>query len=311
MRARLAALPRWVYFALLLGLAAVVLQQYSTWTTPAAVRRAAQGLDGSSAYADPSAPGVIDLARARQVIGDRPILVAVLPPNTGSRIYKLCEQVVQRHPGNVALVYQGSKSSAICKGDDFPKPTTATDADQWLEVLIITTDYSSSLRTSSDTTDHTPDVEEFVLAFDAAVNKDYADGIPRRSTSASTAVWWQVVTELLGLVLGVVLAVGVLRLLAVRTLTVLGQRRTRRLHALEQQARLSRVADTVLEPVARTKGKRAEELATAAGRYVGALTAFEAARTEDDRAAVDVQLSELERTLQLPTSHTRTAVARP
>ncbi|ASO22009.1 hypothetical protein FHR81_004983 [Actinoalloteichus hoggarensis] len=291
-------IPWWLRFGLLVGLALVAWQQFDHWTTPEALRRASAQLGGTAAVVDPAEPGVLDVDRVRQVVGDRPILVAVLPEDTAENTYALCVEVVDRHPANLALVYQGTSGPAVCRGTAFPEPTTeGLSARDWLETLIVYARRSSEFRVDLDARDRTPQIEEFVLAFDAAVAKHYADGVERRVATPAPAQWWLVALGSAGLVLGVVAGFAILRLLGGRLASIASARRELRGTRMRQRTRLARLADLVSAEPPRPSASAAERRAEVAADYVRTLGRFESASTAADHREVETMLARMEQAM--------------
>jgi hypothetical protein len=278
---------------LVVALVAVVVQFVALWTFDAGARRAVDGLYADSVSVDPAVPGVLDVERARQVIGDRPIVAAVLPPSEDT--FDRCEDVVARHDDVVAIVWTGTDGSAVCVGDGFGDPDLVEKtAVAWLEVVILDAKYSSQYRVDDALSDRTPQLEELVLAFDAAVPDAYSDGVSRRALSASPQVGLEITLRLLAAAAAVVIGFVALRLLVLRLVAARAQRRARRTRRLEQLARTARLADAVLAEHP-DDPRRARARADAAGRYVLVLAAVEAARDEAALDTADAELTALER----------------
>lgn len=292
-------LPGWVYVAVLVGLGLFAYQQYSYWSIPASARAAGAGLRASAAYADPDEPGVIDLARARQVIGDRPILVAVLPAQYPARDLDACLDVAGQHPKNVVVAYKGAHSPTLCAGSQFPSPTTDDlSASEWIFRTAIQTQYSSRYRVSETGRSRTAEVEELVLAFDAQVQEDYADGVPTREADPDPVVWWRVMLQLAGLI---ILAVGVfagVRAAANRIVRNQTARAALRARRLDLQQELSEAASEVMVFDPNERPERARLRASTAEHYLQTLTAFEAARTQEELDAAQTDFAELANSVQ-------------
>lgn len=289
---------RWLVLAL--ALAAAAGQFVVSWTFDDGARRAVDALHSDSVWIEPGSPAVLDAGRARQVIGDRPIVAAVLPPSEDT--FDRCEDVVARHDDVVAFVWTAPGRSAICVGDGFPDPDLGEQADRtavdWLERVILDARFSSRYRVDEALPDRTAQLEELVLAFDAAVPDAYADGVDRRELSASPQVGLEIAVRLLATAAAVVVGFVVLRLVVLRVVAGRARHRSLRTRRLEQLARTARLADAVL---AEQPGdpRRARARADAAGRYVLVLAGVEAARDEPALDAADAELSALERTLRV------------
>ncbi len=121
-------IPVWARMAILVALAFFAYQQYGYWSIPATGRAAGAGLRASAAYADPTEPDVIDLARARQVIGDRPILMAVLPAGYPKRALAACEDVAKQHPKTWSSPTRALRRRRSALVRDFPAPPPRASA---------------------------------------------------------------------------------------------------------------------------------------------------------------------------------------
>ncbi|GAA2555897.1 hypothetical protein [Pseudonocardia hydrocarbonoxydans] len=290
---------RWLVLAQ--ALAAAAIEFVVSWTFDDGARRDVDALHSDSVWIEPGSPAVLDAGRARQVIGDRPIVAAVLPPSEDT--FDRCEDVVARHDDVVAFVWTAPDRSAICVGDGFPDPDLGEQADRrtavdWLERVILDARFSSRYRVDEALPDRTAQLEELVLAFDAAVPDAYADGVDRRELSASPQVGLEIAVRLLATVAAVVVGFVVLRLAVLRVAAGRARRRSLRTRRLEQLARTARLADAVLAEQPDDPG-RARARADAAGRYVLVLAGVEAARDEPALDAADAELTALERTLRV------------
>ncbi|MDQ2722098.1 MAG: hypothetical protein M3Y19_02135 [Actinomycetota bacterium] len=282
-----------------MGLALFGYQQYGYWSIPAPARAAGAALRGGAAYADPREPGVVDLARARQVLGDRPIMVAVLPADYPGSDLDACGDVAKQHSANLAMTYRGAGDPTVCAGSKFPAPQTKSeDTDQWVFSLAIETDYAAQYRVSAESRAHTPEVEELVLAFDAAVRSDYPDGVPVRQTSPDPLVWWRVILELAGLVLLTVAVFAALRYASRKLIAVRATRAALRVRRLELTQELSKAAAEVMAEVPHESTSKARLRADAAEQYVHALSAFEAAGTATELDAAQPQFAALAATIE-------------
>ncbi|GAB2913881.1 hypothetical protein GCM10027047_09790 [Rhodococcus aerolatus] len=285
-------------------------------TTPAVVRDAAATLRTTSVVADD--PAVLDAARVRQVIGDRPVVVAGLPAALGEEDRDArgdaCHAVVRAVPEALAVVYTGSAGPYLCTGDDFPPPDEGVEnalgstTDNWVFRLSIAADAASRFRTTPDDPDRTPEVEELVLAFDAAVTEDMADGVPRREPAASATSTAVTLATLAGLVAAVVALLLGAQLGLARVRARRAAARSRRVRRLELESGLAAVAVAVLragDDLAAAASTRAgadpRALAAAraradvAGRYVLALADVEAAATEAELDAAQRTVATLRR----------------
>src|SRR5699024_4351405 len=96
-----------VVVAIAVGLG-LFLWVYQPWDLPSErAEEIVYGLRESPVYADPGAPDIVDVERARQVIGDRAIVAAVsdtrpLPESDHANgpDYALCEDIAELTPTN-------------------------------------------------------------------------------------------------------------------------------------------------------------------------------------------------------------------
>lgn len=237
-------------------LASGLLLYFSVATAPAREPTVADHLRYTSVHVAPGADGELDATRTREVIGLRPIVVAV-----GDDVR--CADIVTALPDVIAIVLPGPD---ICGGAD------ARGHDASL---------AAKVRGAPDV------VAAYVRAYDARFDGDP----PRRDPPATETTGpdaRQVVTlaaAALFAAMFVLTAVFVIRF-GLRDQQE-HEDRIRNWRA-RGDARLNRLADRVL----RFDGTGGGETAK---RYVLALRAFEAAATERDRVAVDGTLTELER----------------
>lgn len=273
------------------------------------VRTIAEGLRTTSVYEAPGSPGKIDAARARQLIGDRPIVLVLLdttplpPPEDGysQPHYDLCKQVADVVSTSLVILYgtvDGEYKPAYCPGPDFSNPQNPVDAENYDFPLIAKAEVAWQYRATED--DLFPQVEEFVFAFDEQAAQDYPGGVPRRAPvippppSPDTVQTWQIVLSVGGILLGTIALFVALRLVG----QVVARRSARdaetRNRGEATSARLNRLADTILHPPPPKDAADARRQADLAGRYVLVLGEFEAARTRARLAEVNANLTELE-----------------
>lgn len=289
-------------WTVVIGLALVVavlvpLVRYAL--APPETHQAAAGLRDSVVYVAPGAEGVLDEDRVRQVIGDRPIVVAVLAASYTGDHLDACEHLARRMDRTIVLAYLASEPGgypAYCPTARFPEPqvTEGMDSlevdavDNWLWRVARVAQQASRFRVDDRQVERTPEIEEYVLAFDALAVREYPDGVPTRDAGADPLTWLSVAGRLLA-VLAVVGAVSVaLRLAATHVGGRLARRRELRHRRLALDARLSEVAGRVLrvEPGPQD-GRRVRRQAELAERYLAALAAFEAAHTPDELDAAE------------------------
>lgn len=307
--------PRWlvvaVGVALLLGYGTFGRAVDGSPPVTDQVRAIAEGLRTTSVYEAPGSPGKIDAARARQLIGDRPIVLVLLDtkplpqPSEDSYSqphYDLCKQVADVVSTSLVILYgtvDGEYKPAYCPGPDFSNPQNPVDAENYDFPLIAKAEVAWQYRVTED--DLFPQVEEFVFAFDEQAAQDYPGGVPRRAPvippppSPDTLQAWQIVLSLVGLVLGTIALFVALRVVG----QVVARRGARdaatRNRSEATSARLNRLADTILHPPPPKDAADARRQADLAGRYVLVLGEFEAARTRARLAEVNERLTDLEK----------------
>ncbi|RSM64647.1 hypothetical protein DMH04_50930 [Kibdelosporangium aridum] len=284
-------IPRWIVGGLLVGVIACVALLRSQVTTSERVRAIVEGFRHSSVYVEPGAPGIVNADRVRQVLGDRPIVVAILSnepmPSSGEELtspgQQMCDDVAKLVPTNLVIVY-GSEprdgyNPSFCVGPQFNNAANpVTDEARFGFVLIAKAETAWKYRVSP--TNLTPQVEEYVLAFDAQAAEAYPKTVPRRGAVPDELATGEIVLSLGGIVAACVALFFLLHLLAL----TLGRRRPRARRQLEMGARLSKVGEYVLS--ADPKGADQAEVAR---KYVLALQGHESG------ANVANQVEELER----------------
>ncbi|MFC0110042.1 hypothetical protein [Kibdelosporangium aridum] len=282
--------PRWIVGGLLVGVIACVALLRTQFATSEQARTIVEGFRHGSVYVEPGEPGIVNADRVRQVLGDRPIVVAILadrqlPPSgeeLSSSLQKLCDDVADLVPTNLVVLYgnepRDGYNPAFCVGPEFSNdehPVSDADFDF---VLIAKAESAWKYRVSP--TDLTPQIEEYVLAFDAQAAKAYPDTVPRRGAVPDGLATGEIVLSLGGIVAACVALFFLLHLLAL----ALGRRRPRVRRQLEMGARLSKIGEYVLS--ADPKGSNQAEVAR---KYVLALQGHESG------ANVANQVEELER----------------
>jgi hypothetical protein len=289
---RLFGLPRWLAGGLAVGILLSILVLNSG---PEVERRPSplvgpiiEGLRTTSVYAAPGAPPMIDVARARQVIGDRPIVVAVLDrtplPPEGHDLQRqdLCQDVADATPTNLVMVFaQDSRGydSSICMGPEFSNPVNPVDAKDFDLGLTVAAETAWTYRASD--TNLTPQIEEYVLAFDSEAADKYPKFVPRRAVvqpppPTPTALQsWQIALAIVGVMVAVVAVFALLRLLAHLYQRRQDVRAETNARNSAMSARLNRLADNVLRPRKPRDANDAAHQAEIARRYVLALQQFE------------------------------------
>lgn len=305
-------LPRW----LLVAVGVATLLAYGTFgrsvDEPAPVseqvRTIVDGLRTTSVYEASDSPGKIDAARARQLIGDRPIVLVLLgtkplptPQDSFDQPnYDLCKQVADVVSTSLVILYStgadGDYGPAYCVGPQFSNPQNPVDAHHYDFVLVSTAEIAWRYRVTDDNL--FPQVEEFVFAFDEQAAQDYPGGVPRRAPvippppTPDTVQTWQVVLSLAGILFGTIALFVALRLVG-RHVTRRGAETRNRSEATS--ARLNRLAGTILHPPPPKDAADARRQADLAGQYVLVLGQFEAATTRAKLAEVNERLTELEK----------------
>lgn len=279
--------PRWLGWGVIVGgVLAVLAFGVAPRIAPGPSARAVgavAGLRSTSVYVAPGAPRVVDATRARQAIGDRPIVVVMLDrtplPHTDFSLERqdLCEEVAGLTPTNIVILFaatsDGEYDSSFCTGEDFPH------GDDFDFPLIAEAESAWAYRVTD--TDMTAKIEEYVLAFDAQAAKSFDKEVPRRAViqppppTPSPLQAGQLVLAIGGLVLAVVSLFALLKLLGHLYNRRTARRTEQRGESAELSARLSRLADTVLHPERAEDAANAARQADVARRYVLVLQEFE------------------------------------
>ncbi|CAM4131476.1 hypothetical protein KIPE111705_41995 [Kibdelosporangium persicum] len=284
--------PRWIVGGVLVGVIACLALLRNQVTTSDRVRAIVEGFRHSSVYVEPGAPGTVNADRVRQVLGDRPIVVAILSDDpypatdaAGGPGQQFCADVARLVPTNIVIVYgnepEDGYNPSFCVGPRFTNeehPVTGANFDF---VLIAKAETAWKYRASP--TDLTPQVEEYVLAFDAQAAKDYPDTVPRRGAVPDELATGEVVLALGGIVAACVAVFFLLHVVALG----IGRRTPRTRTRLATGARLSRIGEYVMSADPR-RAKQAE----VARKYVLAL------QDHESGANVERQVDELERLIR-------------
>jgi hypothetical protein len=293
--------PRSLWLCGLVAGLIAFLAVFGPWAQPSAqVRTIVDSFRTSSVYVQPGAPAVLDPARVRQVIGDRPIVVAILnrtplPDSDDDPREALCQQIAHQVLDDYIWVYaqdsSGEYSGNDCYGDDFPTPTKAgVSMDDFDIDLNISAQTAAQLRTSD--TNKTPEIEEFVLAFDDVAGQDYGS-VPTRGPVPDHLAARQIALACVGMVAGACALFALLRLVALGV-----RRRSAAAAALRRRraaatAELSKVADAVIHTRQATDAADARRQASTAKGYVQALDALERAHTETELAEAERDITAL------------------
>jgi hypothetical protein len=230
---------------------------------------------------------------ARHVLGHRPIVVAVLsatplPPSGESLVsprQKLCGEIADVVPTNIVIVYahDGRKyDPSFCTGPGFANPDNPVKAGNFDFPLIAKAETAWHYRVSD--AEKTPQIEEYVLAFDAqAAQEKGLTTVPRRAAVPDRLATGEIVLSLAGIVFGCIAVFLLLHLLG----RAVAGRSTSNRRRVDLGARLSRIGDRVLR--SDSQDERQAELAR---RYVLALRDF------DDGRAPEREIAELEEMLR-------------
>ncbi|RZS36872.1 hypothetical protein EV193_106106 [Herbihabitans rhizosphaerae] len=301
-------LPRWLVLGVVVGVALGYVffgnpVQGPKPLSPKALA-AAEGLRTGSVYVAPGAPPVVDVERVRQVIGDRPIVVAMLdstplpPARMGLEGQDMCEEIAEIAATNLVITFamenKDGYDSSYCVGKQFGNAHNGLKNSDFGFSFLVAPEQAWQYRATE--TNKTPEIEEFVLAFDAKIAEKNVS-IPRRAVIQPPAPapdpvqTRQIVTSLGGIMLA---SVALFALLHVGAL--LWRRRADRqsgmdTRRIEIDARISSLSDDVLHPRRPHDAAEAEHQAELARRYVLVLKEF------SDRgpvSEVDRELSSLE-----------------
>jgi hypothetical protein len=308
MSKRLFGVPRWLVGALAVGILLSILVLNGG---PKAGRRPSplvgpiiEGLRTTSVYAAPGAPPMVDVARARQVIGDRPIVVAVLdrtplsPERLDLQRQHLCDDIADATSTNLVMVFAMDSrgyGSSICMGPEFSNPVNPVDAKDFDTGLIVAAETAWAYRASD--ANLTPQIEEYVLAFDSEAADKYPEFVPRRAViqpppPAPTAVQsWQIALAIAGVIVAVIAVFALLQVLAHLIQRRQAVRAETDARTAAVNARLNHLADVVLRPGKPRDARKAAQQAEIARQYVLALQQFE---QDGPTAETDAQVGALE-----------------
>jgi hypothetical protein len=309
---RKATTPFWLVVAIVIGLVVI----YDTYreepedTNPASPRvtKIVDGLRTTSVYAAPGNPGKIDVTFARELVGDRPIVVAVLDdnplpgPSYGDPARDLCHEVAEEAATNLVILFAENPDEGygprFCTGPRFSNPRNPVDEDEFGPAL--TADAELSWRYQITDENLTPIVSEYIYAFDARAAEVYPDGVPRRAVTPpepptpDSAQAGQIV-----LAYGGILAATAAVFLLLRMGGRAALRRRTRTASTEHLrtatlARLNSLADKVLHPEPAADAESARRQAETARRYVLLLADYERADTKAELDRLERELTSLE-----------------
>lgn len=312
---RILGLPRWVAvcvgIGVLLGIGIFGRPVHGPEPVSDRVRAVAEGLRTTSVYEEkPGVPGVIDVERARALLGDRPIVLVLMddtrlpepPEPLDLPVYDLCDEIASVVTTSLVVVYAtldtGEYSQAYCTGREFSNPQNPVKAANYDFGLISEAERAWKYRSTDE--DKFAEIEEFVFAFDEQAREDYPNGVPTRAVvvppppAPDSLQTRTLVLSLGGVVLAPVALFALLRLIG--STATRRSRRAAGAHTRQEaiNTRLNRLADAVLHPPAPKDAEAAHRQAELAERYVHLLGAVESARSRSALAEVEERLSELE-----------------
>jgi hypothetical protein len=276
---------------------------------PAQAREIVEGLRTTSVYEEPGGPGIVDAPRARDLIGDRAIVLVLLAgtiheDRTGGTDprQEQCAEIADLVATSVVILYayddEDSYEAEYCVGPEFVNADNPVDPEDYVMGVVGGVNLGTHFRVTD--TDKFAEVEEYVYTFDHYTMRDSPNGVPRRGVvvppppAPDVLQAGQVALALGGVLTGTVALFALLRTVG----GVAGRRTARaaesRTRSERVNVRLNRVADTVLHPEPTTDATVARRQADLAERYVLLLAAAESAATAVEYAGVDRDLTELE-----------------
>lgn len=288
------------------------------------VTKIVDGLRTTSVYAEPGNPGKIDVEFARELIGDRPIVVTVLDdtPLPGSDepradpAQDLCREVADEVATSLVILFADNPEDptphdlhgpddpderydpSFCTGPQFANPRNPVDADEFGIGFIAEAEVSWQYQITDENL--TPIVSEYVYAFDAKAAEVYPNGVPRRAVvppeppKPDKMQVGQLVLSYGGILAATTAVFFLLRLggrAAMRRRARADGTEHRRSAAL---ARLNRLAGQVLHPERAADAESARRQAETARRYVLLLADYERADTKAELDRLERNLTSLE-----------------
>lgn len=304
--------PRWLVVAVALGVVGCVLV-FGAASPPkpvsAQARKVVEGLRTTSVYEEPGGPGLIDARRSRELVGDRAIVVVLLAGEilddphyfTDPRAER-CAEIADLVATSVVILYAyddaGEYDAEYCVGPEFANDANPVDPEDYVTGVVGGVNLGTHYRVTD--TDRFAEVEEYVYTFDHYTMRDSPNGVPRRGVvvppppTPDALQAWQVALALGGIVAGTVALFVLLRAAG----GLAGRRGTRaalaHTRAERVNARLNRLADTVLHPERPDNARAARRQADLAARYVLLLASAEAATGQSALTEVERELTELE-----------------
>ncbi|OLF10685.1 hypothetical protein BLA60_16105 [Actinophytocola xinjiangensis] len=300
--------PRWLVGAVVLGVAGCVLV-FGVASPPepvsALAREVVDGLRTTSVYEQPGGPGLIDAQRSRELIGDRAIVVVLLaepllddPTYVTDPRAEHCAEIADLVATSVVILYafddRGEYDAEYCVGPEFANDANPVDPQDYVSGVVGGVHLGTHFRVTE--TDRFAEVEEYVYTFDHYTMRDSPNGVPRRGIvvppppTPDAPQAWQVVLALGGIVAGTIALFVLVR--ATGGLVARRGSRTAAAHTRAERinARLNRLADTVLHPEPPNNARAARRQADLAARYVALLATVESgAPAEAERALTELE----------------------
>jgi hypothetical protein len=272
------------------------------------VTKIVDGLRTTSVYAVPGNPGKIDVEYARELVGDRPIVVAVLDdtplpgPGYGDPARDLCQEVADEVATNLVILFAENPDEgygpSFCTGPQFSNPRYRVDAFEFGAELIAEAEVSWHYQITDENL--TPIVSEFVYAFDAKAAEVYPDGVPRRAVlpteppKPDEAQVGQIVLSYGGILAATVVVFVLLRIGGRAVLRRRAQTASTEHLRTAARARLNRLASQILHPEPAADAESARGQAETARRYVLLLADYERADTKSELDRLERELTSLE-----------------
>ena len=192
MAKRWLGVPRWLYAAVALGVAVCFLvfgAAKPPESVPDEVSEVVAGLRDTSVYEEPGAPGIIDAALARDLIGDRAIVLVLLPgeirddrtARTDPRAER-CAAIADLVATSVVILYafddDGDYAAEYCVGPEFVNDDNPVEEEDYVSGVGGAVNLGTHFRVTD--TYRFAEVEEYVYAFDQYTMRDSPNGVPRR-----------------------------------------------------------------------------------------------------------------------------------
>jgi hypothetical protein len=253
-------------------------------------REVVTGLQDGPVYEAPGVSGGLDPGRIRELIGDRPIVVARLTGSAGRDYNDLCGEIAEVRVADLVIAFEVTADNrfdgGFCFGERYSgSPPSGLDTE-------IGQDVENSTRLRSRAAEGT--FEALVDAYDvAAVRAHFPEPVPKRGLAeppppGSTTLWPIVAIGSVPLVMAVLIAL--LRRQGYQVVARGQRAQAAHTRSEEIDARLNRLADAVLHPARPVDEWEARRQADLAEKYV----LFLRDHVAGDAAEVEERLSELE-----------------